>query len=64
MTERLFPCKIKSALAFLFTDGAQARAFCPNTWVVYEDSCYLFADETNVAWPEAVVRYNTCDCGL
>ncbi|XP_060602691.1 perlucin-like [Ruditapes philippinarum] len=26
---------------------------CQNGWVVYEDSCYLFADHTNVDWTEA-----------
>ncbi|XP_052276420.1 perlucin-like protein isoform X2 [Dreissena polymorpha] len=37
-----------------FKVGANARSFCPNGWVVYEDSCYLFADETNVSWTEAI----------
>ncbi|KAH3854057.1 hypothetical protein DPMN_096596 [Dreissena polymorpha] len=38
----------------MFAEGAGGRGFCPNAWIVFEGSCYLFADEANVSWTEAI----------
>ncbi|KAH3853820.1 perlucin-like [Dreissena polymorpha] len=34
--------------------SVKARGCCPNGWLVYEDSCYLFADEIKVDWTSAI----------
>ena len=32
---------------------------CPNGWVFYKGSCYMFADNIQMDWTEATVSYKT-----